>query len=145
MNGTRALAVTMAGVMLLFAGCAHLGGGRDDGELIEEALAAWIAASKEQDVDKIMAGMSDSFAHDGYDYEAADKAAMQEFIEYAIDAGNYDDLEVSYDADAVKIEGDTAEVYPIDWTCAPGSAEIGLTLKKEGGAWLIVDASVEEL
>ncbi len=140
------MAITMASIVLLLAaGCAHIGRACDDHELIREMLATWIDSSVAQDVERMMSLISEDFSHDGHDYEAADKTAMAEFIEDSIAMGNYDDLEITYEPDAVKLEGDTAEVHPIDWVCTPGNATIGLTLKKEKGAWRIIDATVEEM
>jgi hypothetical protein len=70
---------------------------------------------------------------------------MREYIEGSIAEGVYDDLEIMYEPDVITIEGGKAEVYPIDWTCSLGSATIGLTLRKEGGTWRIIDAIVEEM
>ncbi len=145
MKKTGILVVTIASVLVFTAGCAHLGGGGNDLESIQQTLTAWISASVAQDADKIMAVMSEDFSHDSYDYQAPDKAAMREYVEGSIAEGAHDYLEVLYEADVIKIEGDKAEVYPIDWTCSLGSATIGLTLKNEGGTWRIIDAVVEEM
>ena len=145
MKKTGFLVVTIASVLVFTAGCAHLGGGGSDLEAIQQALTAWVNASVAQDTDKILAVMSEDFSHDSYDYEAPDKAAMGEYVEGSIAEGAYDDLEVVYEADVIKIEGDKAEVYPIDWVCSLGSATVGLTLKNEGGTWRIIDAVVEEM
>ena len=135
------LGATMSGVLvILAAGCAGMGGGMSDEEGVQAALAAWAEASVAKDVDG-----SENFSHDEYDYVAEDKAEMREFIEESLDMGSYDDLIVEYEADAISIEDGTAEVYPIDWMCAPGSATVTLTLKKEGKVWRITDAAVEEM
>ena len=128
----------------LAMGCASLKG-PSDLEQIQNTLAAWESASKAKDVDQVMATISEDFSHEGYDYDAEDKAAMRQFVEAAIAQGNYDGLEIAYKVEDIEIEGDTAEVGPIEWTCTPGTAYIELTLKQEKGGWLIVDASVQEM
>jgi len=145
MKKANVLVVAIASVLVFTAGCAHLGKKGNDLESIQQMLTAWVSASVAQDADKLMAVMSEDFSHDSYDYQAPNKAAMGEFIEGSIAEGVYDDLEITYDADVIKIEGDKAEVYPIDWACSLGSATIGLTLKNEGGTWRIIDAVVEQM
>ncbi|MCP4639537.1 MAG: nuclear transport factor 2 family protein [bacterium] len=145
MTMTRTFAVGLAGMMILAAvGCATGSSGPSDEELIGQMLNGWIAASKAKDVDKVMTFMSENFKHDGYDYAAESKADMRAFMEGSLDMGNFDDLEVTYDAEGITIEGDTAQVTDIEWSCAPGTAMIDFTLKKEAGVWRIIDADVEE-
>ena len=145
MSKTNGMAITLAAAVLLTAfGCAHLSG-PSDSELITDMLAKWTEASKAEDIDAAMSFISEDFKHKGYEYEAEDKEAMRGFMEGSVDAGNYDDLEISYDPARITIDGDTAQVPDIQWVCAPGTAVIDLTLKKENGAWRIVDASVAEI
>ena len=146
MRDTSSLVITLAGIMLLTAlGCAHMGGGPSDSELVNEMLTTWTEASKAKDIDKAMSVISEDFEHDGYDYQAEGKEAMRAFMEDSIAMGNFDDLEISFEPEAITIDADTAQVPDIEWNCAPGTAVIGLTLKKVNGAWRIVDASVEEM
>jgi hypothetical protein len=139
------LTITFVGILALTAfGCAHTGHGPSDSELIAETLGTWIEASKAKDVEKIMSAISEDFKHDGYDYSAEDKGSMRVFIEDSVAMGNFDGLEISYDPEAVTIDGDTAQVPDIEWSCTPGMASVELTLKKEDGVWRIVDAEVVE-
>ena len=146
MRNTKSLVITLAGIMLLTAlGCARMSGGPSDSDLINETLTTWMEASKAKDIEKAMSVISENFEHDGYDYQAEGKEDMRAFMEDAIAMGNFDGLEISYDPEAITIDADTAQAPDIEWSCTPGMAIIGLTLKKENGAWRIVDASVEEM
>ena len=146
MRHTGILAITLATVMLLAAfGCSTTSSGPSDTELIGAALTTWKEASVAKDVDKIMSVISEDFKHEGYDYRAKGKEDMRAFIEDAVSAGNFGDLEISYDPQAITIDADTAQVPGIEWSCTPGTAILGLTLKKENGAWRIIDVSVREM
>lgn len=144
MRNTRSLAITLTGIMLLTAfGCAHMGGGSSDSDLINETLTTWTEASKAKDIDKAMSVISENFKHDGDDYTAEGKEAMRAVMEESLAMGSFDDLEISYDPEAITIDAGTAQVPEIEWDCAPGTAFIDLTLKKEQGSWRIVDADIE--
>lgn len=143
-KATVTLALAIA-VLFTAAGCSHLGGGPSDEELVNQALLKWIEAGKAKDLDGMEALTSDNFKHDGYDYQAEGKEELRAFMQQGMDMGNFDGVDVVYDPDSITIEGDMAKVPNIEWNCAPGTAIIDLTFKKENGAWLIVDAAVEEL
>lgn len=132
-------------VVALAMGCATGVKGPSDEELVTGALATWEAGIMEEDMDKILSTYSDDFSHSGMDYDAADKDALRGFIEDSIEIGYFEDVEISYDASGIQIEGDTAVVYPIDYSIVEGTVTIGLTLKKEKGGWLVTDMEIEGL
>ncbi len=132
-----ALVAVMAG--LIVSGCGTLASGPGDEALIATLLEHWEQGVLDADVAKLMATYSDEFAHDGYDYEAEDKAGLKAYLEGAIDEGLFKDVELSLDAAEIEIDGDSASVYPIDYATLYGAISIELTLAKEDGGWLITD------
>jgi ketosteroid isomerase-like protein len=134
--------VAMAAV-LVASGCATTGSGASDSDQISALLGQWKAAILAADADRIMATYSENFAHDGYDYEADDKAGLREYIQGSIAQGNFDDVEVDMEDADIAIEEGTATVYPIGYTNAEGTVTIKLTLTKEKAGWLITDMLIE--
>lgn len=134
---------TMAAVLSVLAlGCAT-GGGMTDDEAIAALLKNWEAGVLEIDIDKMMATYSENFEHDGYEYDAASKDELREYIEFSIDEGNFDGVELYLDDIDVEIDGTEASVYPIDYTNDQGTITIELILTKEKGGWLITDMLIE--
>ncbi|MFA6244444.1 MAG: hypothetical protein WC655_26105 [Candidatus Hydrogenedentales bacterium] len=86
-----------------------------------------------------MATYSSNFAHDGYDYDAKDKAGLKAYLEGAIDEGLFKDVELSLDDAAIEIDGASASVYPIEYAISEGIISIKLILTKEDVGWLITD------
>ncbi len=129
----------------LVAGCATGSGGASDAEKIDALLNAYKAAALAADIDAIMALVSENFVHDGYEYQAEGKDELQEFMEEAVDMGYFENVEISYEYTETTIEGDAAEVYPIDFANDQGSVTITLLLTKEKGNWLITDMEIEGL
>jgi len=129
----------------LAAGCATGTKGASDEEQIQALLDTWEAGILAKDVGKIMATISEEFTHDGYEYEAPDKATLQEFIEASIDEGNLDDVEISLEDAQISIDGASATVYPIDYTNIYGTVTFELVATKEKGGWLFTDMIIEGL
>lgn len=125
-----------AGVVavLLVCGCATLGKGPSDEELIAATIAEWSAGLAAQDADKIMATYSEDFES----ADMPDKDSMRELIEMAIDQGFLEDAEVISDEAETVIEENTATFGPVELSGAMGSMMFDFTLQKEAGAWLIV-------
>ena len=90
-----------------------------------------------------MATYSEDFAHDGYEYQAEDKAALREFIEGGIERGSFDDVKLSREYTEIIIEGGKATVFPIEYTNWEGTVTIELTLAKNEAGWLITDMAIE--
>ncbi len=119
-------------LLALVAGCATTAK-KSPEDMIKDQLLGWKAAMEAQDVDKIMANFSDNFKH----YDWKDKAGAKDFITDAKDMGYLDGVEVLLDDMEIKVEGDTATVYPVDISGAFGSLAMELNLTKEGGTWLV--------
>ena len=132
-------------MIVMIAGCATGGSPAKDAERIDATLTAWKAAILAKDVDALMATYSDCFSHDGYDYEAEDKAALEAFVEQSINMGYFDEVEVSWSDAETEIEDKAAIVYPVDYVNAFGEVTVTVTLTKEKGAWLISDMLIEGL
>jgi len=122
----------------LLSGCATMGKGPTDEEILAQLTEECIAATIAKDLDKLMAYYSDDFSH----YEFGDKAGLKEFMEGAKDMGYLDDLEVDLEQAETTIEGDTATIYPVEISGAFGSTEIEFTSKKEGDTWKIVGMDI---
>jgi len=144
-KATISLSVLTTLVLALALGCATGTKGLSDAEQIDALLGAWEQGILDVDIDKLMTLYSDEFSHDGYDYEAEGKEELREFVDYAIDEGNFNDVEISFDGADTEIEGDTAVVYPIDYSTTAGAVTIELTLTKEKGGWLVTDMGIEGL
>ena len=124
-----------AGVLaVLLCGCATLGKGPSDEELIAATIEQWSAGLAAQDADKVMATYSEDFES----ADMPDKDSMAELIEMAIDQGFLEDVEVIADEAETVIEGDTATFGPVELSGAMGSMMFDFELQKEAGAWLIV-------
>lgn len=132
-------------VLLAAGGCATTDSGVSDEDQIGAVLGQWKAGILAKDADKIMATYSENFAHDGYDYQAKDKAGLREFIKSGIDEGRFDNVELKMEYTDIAIEEDTATVYPIDYTIWEGTVTIELILTKEDAGWLITDMAIEGL
>jgi len=101
-----------------------------------------LAAAKKEDLDSVMAMISEDFEHP----QLGDKAALKEFLQGAIDMGYIemyaDDTEVSTEDAEFEQDGEEMIIYPIDVEGPWGSATLELTAKQEGGVWKIVSADV---
>ena len=119
-------------VAVLLCGCQM---GSSDEKLISTTMANWKAAVTVQDLDKIMEAYSENYES----AEGDDKETTREFMEGIIDEGYLDDIEVDLENAETTIEGDKADVYPIEVIGAAGEPiTLGFTLQKEDGDWLIV-------
>ena len=124
----------------LVCGCASMGKGPSDEELVMDVINAWAATLPEQDMEKAMTYYSEDFEH----YEYGDKEGLEDFLEDAAAMGYLDDAETNLDEVEIEIEENTATVYPIELTAAFGSGTIELTLTKEAsGKWMITGMEVE--
>jgi hypothetical protein len=129
--------------VLVAGGCATTGSGLSDEDQIRALLGQWKEGILAKDADRIMATYSENFAHDGYDYQAEDKAGLREFIEGGIEQGSFDDVELDMEYMTIEIADGTATVYPIEYTIWEGTVTIELTLAKEEAGWLITDMAIE--
>jgi len=131
--------------VLITGGCATTGGDASDSDQINALLGQWKEAVLAADADALMATHSENFAHDGYEYDAEDKAGLRDYIEDSIAQGGFDDVELYMEDVEIAIEGGSATVYPIEYTVPEGTITIELTLAKEQAGWLITDMAIEGL
>jgi len=103
-------------VILVTGGCSTTGTGVSDADQIGALLGQWKVGILAADADKIMATYSENFAHDGYEYDAEDKAGLRKYIEDSIAQGGFDDVEVNMEDVDIAIEEGVATVYPIEYT-----------------------------
>ena len=124
--------------MALVCGCAALGKGPSDEELIGRLLENWKSAGEAQDLDAQMALISENF-----EGEQGGKDELKEFMLEAKDMGYLDDMEVIVDDVEVKIDGTSATAYPMIIETGMGEATIGLELTKEAGGWMVTGMEME--
>ncbi len=132
-------------VIACVAGCATGGKGPSDAEAVQALLTSWKAVMAEKNIDKIVAMYAENFAHDGYDYQAADKAALRKFVDDCNQAGYFDGLEISFVAAQTAIKDGTATISGIQCDNSQGSVTVGFVAKKGKAGWLFTDMSIEGL
>ena len=133
---TLGLAVVVVMAMAL-CGCATLGGQSDE-ELIAATINLWKSSLETQDLEMMMAQISEDF-----EGEAGGKEEVKALLSGAIDQGYLDDAEVDLVDAETTIEGETASVYGLYVETAMGSASMDLELKKDAdGVWRIVGMDV---
>jgi hypothetical protein len=124
----------------LAAGCATGSTGPTDAELIASTLDNWKAGMEGKDVEKIKLAISDSFNH----YEYGNKTQMVSFLSGAFRDGNLDGAKVALDTAKTKVDGNAANVYPVELVASFGSATLGFDLTKEAdGQWRATSITVE--
>lgn len=115
----------------------------DPKQALLSGISTILDAAKKEDLDTVMALVSEDFEHP----QLGDKAGLREFLQGAIDMGYIemyaDDTEVSTEDTEFEEDGDELIIYPIDVEGPWGSATLEFVAKQEGGAWKIVgvDAS----
>lgn len=119
--------------------------GSEDAASPEEAVLAVLTdmgnAATAGDLDKVMTYFSEDFEH----YEYGDKAGWKQFQQDAVDQGYWEGIEFDGSEAEIKIDGDSASVYPVDVTGAFGSLTFEYILKNEDGTWRIVEFDVSGL
>ncbi len=107
-------------------------------EAARAALEAMGAAVTEGDLDTVMTYFSEDFEH----YEYGDKAGWRQFQQDAMDQGYWDGIEVDGSDAEVKVDGDTASVYPVTVNGAFGTLTFEYILKNEDGTWRVIEFDV---
>lgn len=146
-NVSKVLVKRMVVVMLavvVAGGCAGSAKGPSDAELVKLQVENFKAALLSKNIDTVLACVSDKFYHP----QVGDKSAARDFMQQGIDAGFTEGGQVDLSNMQVTIDKDTATVYPIVASAAPGSVTVGLTLKKEKAkdgklGWFISEVNVE--
>ncbi|MHC4439536.1 MAG: Cif family virulence factor [Planctomycetota bacterium] len=125
--------------VVMLCGCQILGLGPSDEDLINATMADWSAALIAHDMDKLMETYSENYSNS----EGGDKASVREFIAGAIDQGYLDNTKVNLEDAEIKIEGDKADVGPVEVMSDSGTYVLDYELKKEKKAWLIVFSEMQ--
>jgi len=124
----------------MVTGCATGPKGPTDAELIAATLNNWKAGMEMKDIETLKLAISDEFNH----YEYGTKDQMISFLSGAFNDGTLDSAKVSLETAETKIDGNKANVYPVELVAAFGSATIGFDLTKEAdGQWRATSMTVE--
>ena len=127
--------VAVITLTVIASGCAGLGSGPTDQELVAALMTNWKTALEAQDLDAIM----DLHSEDFVGRDGAGKEQVREFLEGAIDQGYLEDVEVVLEEAETIIEGDTATVAPVLLSAPLGEMELDLELAKESdGTWRVI-------
>jgi ketosteroid isomerase-like protein len=133
---TIALAVFAMATMV--GGCATTGGpsGPTPVESATAVLAEFHEAAKAQDVEKMMAVISEDFSN-----SQGDKQSMRSFMEGAAAQGIFEGMVINVDKCEVVFEGDSATAKPVGYETMMGNLSYTYTMKKEAdGVWRIVSS-----
>jgi len=122
---------------LLVCGCQILGVGPSDEKLVSATMADWKAALIAHDLDKLM----ETYSEDYVSTQGDGKDSVREFIAGAIEQGYLDNVKVNLEDAQITIEGDKANVGPVELTSDAGTYVLEYTLQKEDGTWLIVGST----
>ncbi|MCK5863021.1 MAG: hypothetical protein KAH38_11080 [Candidatus Hydrogenedentes bacterium] len=126
---------------MLVTGCVTSGPSLSDEELVQLKVEQWSQGLIENDLDKFLATISESFSS----RQADDKAELGGFIEEAIEAGYLEEAEVFLEDAQFTIEEGVCSVYPIDLMSSAGSVAIELTFIQEKGDWFVADMGIDGL
>ncbi len=139
MKKTSKQLVAGLAMAVLVAGCATLGGGASDEELIFETIGKLETALLALDIDGLMVIVSEDFEHP----EVGDKEDLRGLLEMGLDTGQaeayVEDGDVSWEDAEITYEDDgTAVVYPVDAEGPPGAISCEIILKKHDKDWYIL-------
>ncbi len=116
-------------------GCASMSKGPSDEELIQQTLLKWKSGMESQDVDAMMATVSEQFVSD----EGGSKADFRGYLTRLIDDGTLSGAKMDIEGATVVVEGEMATVENAGLSGDRGTVVIDMDLKKEeDGVWRIV-------
>ena len=122
-------------VIVGICGCARMSKGPSDEELIQQTLLKWKSGMESQDVDAMMATVSEQFVSD----EGGSKADFRGYLTRLIDDGTLSGAKMDIEGATVVVEGEMATVENAGLSGDRGTVVIDMDLKKEeGGVWRIV-------
>ena len=131
------MVMTASVLVTMVCGCAMLQGGPTDQELVESTIETMKAAMQAQDVEQIMAVYSEDFVD-----ERGGKEELRQMIEYIIDEGYMDSIEIDTENAAAAVDGATAKYGPVDLLGDFGSMTFEYVLTKEAdGVWRIIEST----
>ncbi len=140
--------LTLSAIM----GCAGMGKGPTDEELIRATIDKVKTALETKNLDLLMTTFADDFEHP----EVGGKEEARQMLQMGLESGYADEGKVDLSNMELKIDKEkgTATAYPIDLSSAAGSVSVELVLNKyevtnEKGkkvpAWLIKTVNVDGL
>lgn len=137
--------------MLSVLGCAGMGKGPSDEELIRSTIDKVKTALETKNIDLLMQTFAEDFEHP----EVGGKAEARQMLQLGLESGYADEGKVDLSNMQIKINDDgTASAYPIDLSSVAGAVSVELVLKKyevtnEKGkkvpAWLVKTVNVDGL
>jgi len=129
--------LTVSVLVTMVCGCAIFQTGPTDEELIESTIESMKTAMQAQDADQIMAVYSEDFVG-----ERGGKEELRQMIEYVVDEGYMDSIEIGTENAVAAIDGATAKYGPVDLSGDFGSMTFEYKLKKEAdGVWRIIEST----
>ena len=137
MKKTVILNLGMAVLAVTLCGCQILGVGPSDEELVSATMADWKAALIAHDLDNLMGTYSENYVSTQGD----GKDSVREFLAGVIEQGYLDNVKVNLEDAQIMIEGDKANISPVELTSDAGTYVLEYTLQKEEGIWLIVGST----
>ena len=147
---SSALVVSMV-AMLSVLGCAGMGKGPSDEELIRSTIDKVKTALEAKNIDMLIQTFGDDFEHP----EVGGKDEARQMLQLGLESGYADEGKVDLTNMQIKINDDgTASAYPIDLSSVAGAVSVELIMKKyevtneEGKkvpAWLVKTVNVDGL
>ena len=137
MYGSKLSMVMTASVLVtMVCGCATLGGPSDE-DMVGGTVAEMKAGMQAQDVDQIMAVYSEDF-----EGERGGKEELREMMEYILDEGYLDAIELDTENAVAAVDGPTATYGPVDLSGDFGSMTFEYKLQKDNdGVWRIIEST----
>ncbi len=113
--------------MLSVMGCAGMGKGPSDEELIRATIDKVKTALEAKNIDMLMETFAEDFEHP----EVGGKAEAKQMLQLGLESGYADEGKVDLSNMQIKINDDgTVSAYPIDLSSVAGSVSVELVLKK---------------
>ncbi|HOV33141.1 MAG TPA: hypothetical protein PLX23_07250 [Candidatus Hydrogenedens sp.] len=113
--------------MLSVIGCAGMGKGPSDEELIRSTIDKAKTALETKNLDLLMTTIAEDFEHP----EVGGKEEARQLLQMGLESGYADEGKVDLTNMAIKFNDDgTASCYPIDLSSAAGSVAAEFVLKK---------------
>lgn len=133
------LTVTLC-ISVIAAGCAGLGKGPSDEELIRGTLEKMKTALETKNIDMLMETVSNNFNHP----EVGGKEEARKMLQLGLDMGYAEGGKVSLENTQITIDKDgTARAFPIDLSSNMGAVAAEVVLTKEKGQWLVTTVNVD--
>ena len=121
-------------ILVVLSACGLVGGGPTDQEQVDATLAEWRDAVVAGDIDRVLATYSEEFTC----FDAPSREAMTELMVGLRDQGALRGVEVFLDRAEKEETGDAIRVFPVEMIGPYANLTVlRLTLREEGGRWLI--------